>query len=426
MAATKVQPGQTVTIDYTTEQGTSSRRTIDVASVYEHYGRTYVRGYCHLRKEDRTFRLDRMRVVSDGVGRTPSRVLQGGGAASRTGGATSPARGGTSSAGGGATATIASADPTLDRTRSFVEARAAHNRQKALAAGPPAVPAGPAGPAATPAHPPQRPPAGEKPAGEKPSRRLGAWKILGILYALLVPYLYIAFVGVPPVIAAVLEDVTVAARVRPEPVRPDPPPPPLPPPPPEPAPQPPPQPAPTPPPPPPDPRAVAFVTRTGIDDPILFSVYRGADTNRDGILSWTELQAFQTWVHRSFRYELNTTALAPDRFGAVGGGDCEDFALYTCGLLTYWGIECYIGVFAPAGNPFGGGSHAVALMVVDDPAPYKHTITIADGATIAPPARGRTVIPIDYDIVGGFTNATPNPWVLTHVFEQRPIYGTYM
>lgn len=389
MAATKVPPGQTVTIDYTTEQGTSSRRTIDVASVYEHYGRTYVRGYCHLRKEDRTFRRDRMRVVSDGVGRTPSRVSPGG-AASRTGGTT-------------------------------------------LAAGPPEVPVGPASASAVPLTPaapvpvpPQRPPAGENPAGEKPRRRLGAWKILGILYALLVPYVYIVFVGVPPAIAAVLEDVTVAARVRPEPVRPDPPPLPLPPPPPEPAPQPPPQPAPTPPPPPPDPRAVAFVTRTGIDDPILFSVYRGADTNRDGILSWTELQAFQTWVYRSFRYELNTTALAPNRFGAVGGGDCEDFALYTCGLLTYWGIECYIGVFAPAGNPFGGGSHAVALMVVEDPGFYKCTITVADGATIAHPARGRTVIPIDYDVVGGFTRATPNPWVLTHVYEQRPIYGTYM
>jgi hypothetical protein len=38
MAATKVQPGQTVTVDYTTENGVSSRRTIDVASVYEHYG----------------------------------------------------------------------------------------------------------------------------------------------------------------------------------------------------------------------------------------------------------------------------------------------------------------------------------------------------------------------------------------------------
>jgi hypothetical protein len=366
MAATKVQPGQTVTIDYTTEQGTSSRRTIDVASVYEHYGRTYVRGYCHLRKEDRTFRLDRMRVVSDGVGRTPSRVPQGGGAAPRTGGAILPARGGTSSFGGGATlagagtgaaATSASADPTLDRTRSFVESCAAHNRQTALVAGLPELPPqrAPGGEKPAGEKPSGEKPSGEKPSGEKPSRRLGASKTLGILCALLVPYLYVAFVGVPPVIAAVLEDVTVAARVRPEPVRPDPPLPP----PPEPAPQPPPQPAPTPPPPPPDPRAVAFVTRTGIDDPILFSVYRGADTNRDGILSWTELQVFQTWVHRSFRYELNTAALAPDRF-------------------------------------------------------------------IAPPARGRTAIPIDYDIVGGFTNATPKPWVLTHVFEQRPIYGTYM
>jgi hypothetical protein len=68
----------------------------------------------------------------------------------------------------------------------------------------------------------------------------------------------------------------------------------------------------------------------------------------------------------------------------------------------------------------------VALMVVEDPGFYKYTITVADGATIAHPARGRTVIPIDYDVVGGFTRATPNPWVLAGVYEQRPIYGTYM
>jgi len=167
---------------------------------------------------------------------------------------------------------------------------------------------------------------------------------------------------------------------------------------------------------------------TEIDDPILFEVYRGADTNGDDRLSWSELEAFQRWVYRGFRYEHNGTALAPDRFGAVGGGDCEDFALYTCGLLVFWGYECYIGVFAPPGQPYSRIAHAVALMVVDDPERYPLSIDLSDwySASVPASARKKTVIPIDYDVVGGFTNATPDPWALYTVYEATSIYGTWL
>ncbi|MFP4212355.1 MAG: transglutaminase domain-containing protein, partial [Alkalispirochaeta sp.] len=175
-----------------------------------------------------------------------------------------------------------------------------------------------------------------------------------------------------------------------------------------------------------DARAVSFTAETAIDDPILLEVYRGADTNGDDRLSWNELEAFQRWVKRRFRYEHNSTALPPDQFGAVGGGDCEDFALYTCGLLAYWGYECYVGVFVPAGQPYSQNAHAVALMVVDDPAWYPVTIDIGDWPHATAPAssRTKTVIPIDYDVVGGFTEATPDPWVLSTVYVATSIYGT--
>jgi hypothetical protein len=274
------------------------------------------------------------------------------------------------------------------------------------------------------------------PAEERARDRRVFRKIVTYMYVLPALVISLAFNLVPSLILA-NQDGPAVAVVHPDPVPPPPtppdpvPPPPPPPPPPEPAPQPARvvRPAPDPAPPPqtaPDPRAAAFIQQTGIDDPVLFSVYRGADTNGDGTLDWHELHAFQKWVYRSCRYEFNNAALPPDQFGAVGGGDCEDFSLYTCGLLTYWGIECYVGVFAPRSNPYGPGSHAVALMVVSNPLIYRSPITIQDGPGITPAARGMTVIPIDYDVIDGFTNATPNPWVLTHVFEARPIYGTYM
>jgi hypothetical protein len=170
----------------------------------------------------------------------------------------------------------------------------------------------------------------------------------------------------------------------------------------------------------------AFADQTGITDPILNYIYRLADLNGDNRLSWNELQTFQNWVYQNFRYQANTTALAPDDFGVAGGGDCEDFSLYTCGLLSFWGYESYVGVFAPQANPNSFSNHAVALLVVDKPAQFQSPIKLTADHRFPATAHAKTVIPIDYQVLDGFTNATPNPWVLIAVYEPHKIYGATM
>ncbi len=105
--------------------------------------------------------------------------------------------------------------------------------------------------------------------------------------------------------------------------------------------------------------SVLFRQATGISDADLEKRYAAADTDRDGYLSWAELEAFQRALHREFRYLSNATALRPDEFQAQGGGDCEDWALMSCGLLRYWGWTAYVGSFVA---PSGGEAHAVCLV----------------------------------------------------------------
>ncbi len=361
-------PGQNVTIDYIADGGTSTRRTIDVLAVYSNYGHTYVRGFCHLRREERTFRMDRMRVVMSGVEGRRSKTTR---------------------------------QPAAPQTP-FVRAEADRVVPLRMAV----------------------------PTTEKSLHRRFFRKILVRMYLLPGFGLYVLFGGVmeenpgtarpdtgtvtvvrpepspqkaipvPPRTSPVSRPESVPQRqsTQPSPI----------------------------PPPAVDTRAVVFTNHSGIDDSVLLSIYRRADRDGDGRLSRSELEYFQGWVYRSFRYEENGAALAPDRFGAVGGGDCEDFALYTCGLLAYWGYECYVGGFSPVGKPFGRGSHGVALLVVHDAGPQDVTIKLNDASSIPPAARGKTVIPIDYDVVGGFTNATPDPWMLVAVYEPTEIYGSNM
>jgi hypothetical protein len=414
-----VKPGQTVTFDYTSDGGTLTRRSIDVLSVYRHYGNTYVRGYCHLRREERTFRMDRMRVVGETTG----------GLSGRQTGVLSPVL---------AVSNLPASSPLPVDTFPLPE-----NALPFPGIDPPSTGGG--GNNGT----------LQSTTDDKALHRRVFWRIITFMYVLPGVGLYLLFgvvmeepsdsrresPSVTPLPAVVRPEPEPEPEPRPAPpevVRPEPAPQPRPVPArvtppartvPSPSPSPPnPSPSPTPPPPsrPADPRAVAFTDYTGIADPVLFSIYRRADSNRDGTLSWNELEAFQRWVYRSFRYRNNATALAPHEFGVAGGGDCEDFALYTCGLLAYWGYECYIGSFAPVKNRAGGVSHAVALLVVSGPEPYDFTIKLRDADPMPPGARGRHVIPIDYDVVGGFTNATPDPWILRAVYEPTEIYGSYM
>ena len=155
--------------------------------------------------------------------------------------------------------------------------------------------------------------------------------------------------------------------------------------------------------------------------PALEQRYAEADADRDGYLCWPELEAFQKRLDREFEYQANPTALRPDQFLAQGGGDCEDWALMSCGLFRYWGWPCYVGRLAPGRQSAG---HAVCLVRSErKPAGYMYyTVTEActgDGRRVPP----GDYVPIDYGVVGGLTNAVGNDWRLQHFYEPERMYG---
>jgi hypothetical protein len=163
---------------------------------------------------------------------------------------------------------------------------------------------------------------------------------------------------------------------------------------------------------------------TSIESHGLESLYAGADTNRDGELSWPEIEAFQRALKARCRYAANETALRPDEFLAQGGGDCEDWALVSCGLMRYWGLTTYVGAFSP---PDGGAGHAVCLVRAGEmPSSYAwYDITSAttwDGGEVQP---GRYV-PVDYESVGHTSNAVGDSWRLDHFFVPERAYGRSM
>ena len=67
----------------------------------------------------------------------------------------------------------------------------------------------------------------------------------------------------------------------------------------------------------------------------VLDIFKEADSNNDHKISFNELQRFQNWLVRNFKYKQNEIALHPDDFIAQGGGDCEDFAIMTCSMLNY-------------------------------------------------------------------------------------------
>ncbi len=172
-------------------------------------------------------------------------------------------------------------------------------------------------------------------------------------------------------------------------------------------------------------RVPAFFAVTGLANPALISRYLEADLNGSGELSFEELEAFQRRTSSEFRYEANEPALRPDQFLAAGGGDCEDFALHTAGLLRVWGWEPYLGTLGPVG---GGVGHAVCLSFEEGSFPRAYTWfqieswTARDGT---PLKAGRSV-PIDYDHVGSLSNAVSPGWKLIDVFVPETALGQRM
>ena len=164
-----------------------------------------------------------------------------------------------------------------------------------------------------------------------------------------------------------------------------------------------------------------FRRATGIYDFPLEERYAAADTDRDGALSWSEVRSFQRALTRAFRYIANGTALRPDRFLRQGGGDCEDWALVTCGLLRFWGYEAYVGSI---GDPSGMSGHAVCL-VPQQERPVGMTYFELRGFYTSSGAAlpDGYYIPIDYEHVGRLSSAVESGWVLKRVYEPESLYG---
>jgi transglutaminase-like putative cysteine protease len=158
--------------------------------------------------------------------------------------------------------------------------------------------------------------------------------------------------------------------------------------------------------------------------PALRRRYAAADDNGDGRLSWDELSVFQSRLVQDIPYASNSRALSPEAFLAAGSGDCEDFALFTCGLLAYWGIECYLGSLAPKS---GGTGHAVALVPVTY-VPDGFSFFRIEGARSASGELipGGTYVPIDYEYVGGLSDAAGKGWVLRWIRVPEEVYGLAM
>jgi hypothetical protein len=172
-------------------------------------------------------------------------------------------------------------------------------------------------------------------------------------------------------------------------------------------------------------RLPQFVEAMGFFDPELASRYLEADLNGSGRLGFEELKVFQEKTYREFRYLSNETALRPDEFIAAGGGDCEDFALYTAGLLRFWGWEPYIGSLASSRNTTG---HAVCLSYEEGAFPKGYTYFEIDAWTTedGSPLNAGKYVPIDYDHVGALSNAVGPGWKLRSIYVPEKAWGLTM
>lgn len=167
-------------------------------------------------------------------------------------------------------------------------------------------------------------------------------------------------------------------------------------------------------------RAGSFIEASGISDPELLTVYAAADTDGDGGLSWRELEVFQELVFGTFIYADNPRALSPDEFLSAGEGDCDDFALFTAGLVRFWGGLPYIGVIRGGDRTIG---HAVCLVYTPDEPEYPVFWT-NDGSAVYPgidlPAG--YFVPVDYEYVGSLSNAVSEGWTLAEIMIPEEIY----
>lgn len=170
--------------------------------------------------------------------------------------------------------------------------------------------------------------------------------------------------------------------------------------------------------------ASLFIEETGLSNEELLFDYIDADTDGNGHLSWEEVVEFQRKTYRSFSYRNNRYALPPDEFLDRGGGDCEDFALYACGMLRFWGWNCKVAGYYP---PNGGDGHALALVWSENPIQGYGYIEVPEGVYVGgEEMRPGCWIPIDYDQVGAFSEVMGTNWQLWDLEELNALYWREM
>jgi hypothetical protein len=163
---------------------------------------------------------------------------------------------------------------------------------------------------------------------------------------------------------------------------------------------------------------VSINTRTlrrilGMRNRDLYHRYAKADLNRDGNLDWKEIRAFQNELYREFRYVTNDTALRPDAFLRNGGGDCEDWAIVAAGLLQFWQVPVYIAAITS-----DSGRHAVALVQTDKPPAGARSFTFGEHWNLP----DSSYVPIDYNVVGGLSDAVAGEYWIDEVWRPEEIY----
>ena len=171
--------------------------------------------------------------------------------------------------------------------------------------------------------------------------------------------------------------------------------------------------------------AERFRQATRIINPALESIYAAADCDRDGQLSWREVRIFQNWMKTRFVYRSNERALAPDVFLEEGGGDCEDWALFTCGMLRYWGWDAYLGTAGPQHRRRNSIGHAFTFIKTDEvPGGFEWFELYSGGWGFNVPT-GKYV-PVDYEVVGGYSSAVRRRWVIDGISAPESNYGEIM
>lgn len=404
-----LKPGSTVTILYVNGSGETSERTITVGNRYvSGAGVTYLRAYCHLRQEYRTFRLDRVLGVLESDA-SPAELT----------GTTAPVR-----------AVAPSALPSVAPRRVGSGSQSFPVRTGANSAARPIAPSAQRTASVYMGIPAPTPRAVSQPAKKRhPVRRFLMLACMVFVFLLLFEDHFQSVTiraTLFPQATAALEEARAERR--------------------------------EPPPPPPDAtwtdsyRGQAFradrksgvVTYTltssgkqfsgmhalrvevnesllaaawGVRHPELTRMFGNADANRDGWLSWGEITHFQSRLFRSYRYLTNATALRPEQFLAAGGGDCEDWAIMTAVFLRFWGMNPAIGSISSS-----TGQHAVTFVPASN-VPEHHLLITAWDPTNMDFYHEVVYTPVDYYVVGGLSGAVGTDYQLTTVYHPPDMFG---